>query len=130
MESCRMPSMGFVAVVVVVVDVCLFCLLVSKFFLEFPTASCPREKLTMHFCFRLMNVHFCTWLYSLIYTIQVWNYSKEPKSVTSFNKLTFFHANIKQSKVEDSFQLAYDWIKSVQRNVNKSKVVTILGSLL
>ena len=50
--------------------------------------------------------------------------------MTSVNKLTFFHANIKQSKVEDSFQLAYDWIKSVQRNVNKSKVVTILGSLL
>ena len=39
--------------------------------------------------------------------------------MTSFNKLTFFHANIKQSEIKDSFQLAYDWIKSVQRNVNK-----------
>ena len=46
-------------------------------------------------------------------------YSKKPKSVTSFNKLTFFHANINQSEVEDSFQLVFDWIKSAQRkNVN------------
>ena len=55
-----MPSMGFVVVVVVVDDVCLFCLLVSTFFLQFPIVSCPREKLTMHFCFRLMKVHFRT----------------------------------------------------------------------
>ena len=27
--------------------------------------------------------------------------------------LTFFHADINQSEVEDSFQLASDWIKSV-----------------
>ena len=27
-------------------------------------------------------------------------------------------------------QLASDWIKSVRKNVNKSKVVTLLGSLL
>ena len=41
--------------------------------------------------------------------------SKEPKSVTSlnFNQLTFFQAEIfNQSEVEDSFQLASDWIKS------------------
>ena len=43
-------------------------------------------------------------------------YSKEPKSMTS---LTFFHASINQSEVEDSFQLASDWIKSVRKNVNK-----------
>ena len=35
-------------------------------------------------------------------------YSKEPKSLTS---LTFFHADINQLEVEDSFQLASDWIK-------------------
>ena len=35
-------------------------------------------------------------------------YSKEPKSMTSFNWLTFFHADINQSEVEDSFQLASD----------------------
>ena len=57
-------------------------------------------------------------------------YSKEPKSVTSFNELTFFHADINQSEVEDSFLLASDWIKSVRKNVNKSKAVTLLDSLL
>ena len=44
--------------------------------------------------------------------------------------LTFFHADINQSEVEDSFQLASDWIKSVRKNVNKSKAVTLLGFLL
>ena len=52
------------------------------------------------------------------------------QSVTSFNKLTFFHADINQSEVEDTFQLACDWIKPVRKNVNKSKAVTLLGSLL
>ena len=50
--------------------------------------------------------------------------------MTSFNSLTFFHADINQSEVEDSFQLASDWIKSVRKNVNKSKAVTLLGFLL
>ena len=50
---------------------------------------------------------------------------KELKSMTFFNQLTFFHADINQSEVEDSFQLASDWIKSVRKNVN-----TLLGSLL
>ena len=40
-------------------------------------------------------------------------YSKEHKSVTSFNQLSFFRADINQSEVENSFQLASDWIKSV-----------------
>ena len=35
-------------------------------------------------------------------------YIKEPRSMTS---LTFFHADISQLEVEDSFQLASDWIK-------------------
>ena len=35
------------------------------------------------------------------------------------------------TNVEDSFQLASDWIKSARRkNVNKLKEVTLLGSLL
>ena len=51
------------------------------------------------------------------------------KFVTFFNELTFFHADINQSEVEDSFQLASDWIKSARKNVNKSKAVTLLGSL-
>ena len=55
-----------------------------------------------------------------------WYNSKEPKTVTSFNKLTFFQADINQSEVEDSFQLASDWIKSAQKNVNKSKAVSLL----
>ena len=56
-------------------------------------------------------------------------YSKEPESVTSFNYLTFFRIN--QSEVEDSFQLASDWIKSARKNVNKLKAVTLfLGFLL
>ena len=45
-------------------------------------------------------------------------YSKEPKSVTSFNQLTFFPADINQSEVEDSFPLPFDWIKSVRKNVS------------
>ena len=52
------------------------------------------------------------------------------KSVTFFNELAFFNADINQSEVEDSFQMASDWIKSVQKNVKKSKAVTLLGSLL
>ena len=40
------------------------------------------------------------------------------QSVTSLNYLTFFHADINQSQVEDSFQLASDWIKSVRKDVN------------
>ena len=39
-------------------------------------------------------------------------YSKEPKSVTAFNLFVFFHVDINQSEVEDSFQLSFDWIKS------------------
>ena len=58
------------------------------------------------------------------------SYSKEPKIVTAFNLFTFFHADINQSEVEDSFQLASDWIKSAWKKVNKSKAVTPLVSLL
>ena len=59
-------------------------------------------------------------------------YSKEPKSVPSFNSFTFFHADINQSEVEDSFQLASDWIINLHEriNANKSKAVTLLGFLL
>ena len=57
-------------------------------------------------------------------------YSKKPKSGTSFKWFTFFHADINQSEVEDGFQLASDWINSARKNVNKSKAVTLLGSLL
>ena len=39
-------------------------------------------------------------------------YSKEPKSVTSFNVFTFFHVDINQSELEESFQLASDCIES------------------
>ena len=41
-----------------------------------------------------------------------------------------FYADINQSDVEESFQLDSDWIKSARNNVNKSKAVTLLGSLL
>ena len=58
------------------------------------------------------------------------NYSEEPKTVTSFDLLTFFRVGINQSDVEDSFQLASDLIKSARNNANKSKAVTFLGSLL
>ena len=43
---------------------------------------------------------------------------------------TLFRADINQSEVEDSFQLASDWIKSARKNANKLKEVTLLGSLL
>ena len=45
--------------------------------------------------------------------------------MTSFNQMTFFQADINQSEVEDSFQLASDSIKSVGKNVYKSKAVTL-----
>ena len=48
----------------------------------------------------------------------------------SFNLLTFFHADVNQSEVEESFELASYWIKSVRKNVNKTKAVTSLGTLL
>ena len=35
--------------------------------------------------------------------------------MTSFNELTFFHADFNQTEVEDSFQLPSDWIKSEQK---------------
>ena len=44
--------------------------------------------------------------------------------------LNSFYADINQSDVEESFQLDSDWIKSARKNVNKSKAVTLLGSLL
>lgn len=50
--------------------------------------------------------------------------------MTFFNEFAFFHAYSNQSKVEDSFQLASDWIKSAQKNFNKLKAVALLGSLL
>ena len=50
--------------------------------------------------------------------------------MTAFDLFTFFCTDLIQSEVEDSFQLASDWIKSVQKNVNKSKGVTLEGSLL
>ena len=62
------------------------------------------------------------WLMKMLFSTTI--YSMEAKSVTSFNQFTFFHADINQSKVEDSFQLASDWIKSVRKNVNKWRAVT------
>ena len=35
--------------------------------------------------------------------------------MTSFNELTFFHADFNQTEVEDSFPLPSDWIKSEQK---------------
>ena len=73
----------------------------------------------------------------LFYLLKIITCSKQCKvaliftaSVTAFNLFTFFHADINQSEVEDSFQLASDWIKSAWKNVNKPKPVTLLGSFL
>ena len=57
-------------------------------------------------------------------------YSKELKRVTAFNLFTLLHADINQSEVEDSFQLASDWIDSAWKNIDKWKPATILGCLL
>ena len=57
-------------------------------------------------------------------------YRKEPKRVISFNLLTSLHADINQSEVKESFELASYWIKSVRKNVNKTKAVTPLSTLL
>ena len=93
-----------------------------------PTKCCPSEI----FCGTLfeakkfliiknkstcLEYNKCTWHLSVQITLSL-NYSKEPKSVTSFNQPTFFHADINQSEVEDSFQLASDWIKSVQETTS------------
>ena len=50
--------------------------------------------------------------------------------MTSLNSFTFFHEGINQSEVEDSSQLASDWIKSARKNLNKLEAVTLLVSLL
>ncbi len=47
--------------------------------------------------------------------------------MTTFNKFTFVRAAIIQSEGEKSFQLTSDWIKNARKNVNKFKVVTLLG---
>ncbi len=58
-------------------------------------------------------------------------YSKAPKSVTTFNLFTFFRADLIQSEVNNcKLSRAFDWIKSARKNVNKLKVVTLLGALL
>ena len=49
--------------------------------------------------------------------------------MTTFNELTFFHADINQPEVEDSLQQASDQIKSVPENVNKSKAVNLHSRL-
>ena len=49
--------------------------------------------------------------------------------MTPFNQFTFFHVDINQSQVENSFQPASDWIRSARKNVNKLKAVSLLGSL-
>ena len=41
------------------------------------------------------------------------NYSKEPKSKTTFNQFTFFHAVFIQLEVNWKLSSASDWIKSV-----------------
>ena len=45
------------------------------------------------------------------------------------NSHSFMQTLINQSEAEDSLQLASDWIKSVRKNVNKSKAVKLLDSL-
>ena len=55
--------------------------------------------------------------------------ARSPKVWAPLINSTFFHADINQSEVEGSFQLA-SYYKSVWRNVDKSKVVTLLGSML
>ncbi len=52
------------------------------------------------------------------------------KSVTTINLFTFFRADLIQSIAMDRLQLTSDWIKSARKNVNKLKVVTLLGALL
>ncbi len=56
--------------------------------------------------------------------------SKAPKSVTTFNLFTFFRADLIQSEVNCKLSTAFDLIKSARKNVNKLKVVTLLGALL
>ena len=47
--------------------------------------------------------------------------------MTSFNYFTFFHADINQSELEESFQLASDCIESVRKNVKCKVVLPIPG---
>ncbi len=57
-------------------------------------------------------------------------YSKAPKSVTTFTLFTFFRADSIQLEVNCKLSTAFDWIKSARKNVNKLKVVALLGALL
>ena len=58
----------------------------------------------------LSTIQFCFLFKGSLSLVESTNriYIKEPRSMTS---LTFFHADINQLEVEDSFQLASDWIK-------------------
>ena len=67
------------------------------------------------------------------YSILMFGHDQLEQEAQNCNLLWLTHvlqAGINQSEVEDSFQLASDCIKSVGKNVNKSKAVTLLGSLL
>ena len=51
-----------------------------------------------------------TWEKKILYTFNVFSYLTN----------SFFLEGINQSEIEDSFQLASDWIKSAQKDVNNT----------
>ena len=56
--------------------------------------------------------------------------SKEPKSATAFNLLTFFCADLIQSEASWKLSSTFDWLLYAWKNANSLKKVTLLGSLL
>ena len=55
-------------------------------------------------------------------------YSKEPKSVTTFDLFKFFPADFIQSEASWKLSSTFDWLMSAWKNVSQFKEVRLLGS--
>ena len=64
-----------------------------------------------------------TWEKKISYIFNIFSYLTNSFFLEGINQ-------INQSEIEDSIQLASDWIKSAQKDVNKLIAVTLLPSLL
>ena len=64
-----------------------------------------------------------TWEKKIFYIFNIFSYLTNSFFLEGINQ-------INQSEIEDSIQLASDWIKSAQKDVNKLIAVTLLPSLL
>ena len=74
-----------------------------------------------------------------MYASNIMNYYYQPKlgntlqqraqKCDHFNLFTFFHIDLIQSEASWKLSSTSDWLMSAWKNVNKLKLVTLLGSL-